>query len=163
MDTTQYGHSSRTHAGFTLVEVLISLGILASGLLGITALQNEALKFNHAAYLESQALFLINDMMERIRANSTVAAYAMGFTEGVSVAADCALVICDGEEMAAWDKGKWRAMVENSAYLPGAESEIRFNPLNHEYTISIRYDWSKLAGSDEKRTVSVTSRIQGNA
>ncbi len=67
--------------GFSLIEVLISLSILAAGLLGMTALQNEALQFNQAAFTDSQAQFLINDMVERIRANRGNNTYAIGFTK----------------------------------------------------------------------------------
>ncbi len=55
--------------GFTLLEVMICLVILAGGMLGMTAMQIEGLKYNKAAFTESQAQFLLNDMVERIRAN----------------------------------------------------------------------------------------------
>lgn len=157
--------------GFSLIEVLISLSILAAGLLGMTALQNEALQFNQAAFTDSQAQFLINDMVERIRANSGSNLYAINYTEDTPTASvDCATETCTSAEMAVWDLAQWRGMIESTfaddgvTYLPGGESQILFNNTNQTYIISVRYDWSQLGeeelNNDGKRTISVTTRIQ---
>lgn len=55
--------------GFTLVEVLVSMVIMAIGLLGLAALQGRALKDNQDAYLYSQASLLAYEMGDRIKAN----------------------------------------------------------------------------------------------
>lgn len=55
--------------GFSLIEVLVGLIILAIGLLGLAGLQLEALRNNNSAYLRSQATFLAYDIMDRMRAN----------------------------------------------------------------------------------------------
>lgn len=157
--------------GFSLIEVLISLSILAAGLLGMTALQNEALQFNQAAFTDSQAQFLINDMVERIRSNRSNNTYAIGFTETTPTASvNCAATTCTSNQMAIWDIAQWRAMVEATVaddgitYLPSGESQILFNTTTQAYIISVRYDWSQLGESelnnDGKRTISVTTRIQ---
>jgi type IV pilus assembly protein PilV len=161
----------RPSLGFSLIEVLISLSILAAGLLGMTALQNEALQFNQAAFTDSQAQFLINDMVERIRANRGNNTYAIGFTEDTPTASvNCATTSCSSNEMATWDIAQWRAMVEATVasdgvtYLPSGESQILFNATTQTYIISVRYDWSQLGeaelNNDGKRTISVTTRIQ---
>lgn len=157
--------------GFSLIEVLISLSILAAGLLGMTALQNEALQFNQAAFTDSQAQFLINDMVERIRSNWSNNTYAIGFTEATPTpSVDCSTAECTSNEMAIWDIAQWRGMVEATfaddgvSYLPGGESQILFNNTTQTYIISVRYDWSQLGeaelNNDGKRTITVTTRIQ---
>ncbi len=55
--------------GMTLIEVLVSILILAIGLLGAAALQLNALKYTDSSTLNSQASFIAYDMMDRIRAN----------------------------------------------------------------------------------------------
>ncbi len=57
------------HQGFSLLEVLIALFILSLSLLGLAALHTNSLKFNHSAYLYSQAITLSTEMLERMRAN----------------------------------------------------------------------------------------------
>ncbi|WP_414058561.1 type IV pilus modification protein PilV [Pseudomonas sp. HR96] len=56
-------------AGFSLIEVLISVLILAVGLLGAAAIQLNALKFTDSSRMTSQASFVAYDMLDRIRAN----------------------------------------------------------------------------------------------
>ncbi len=71
--------------GFTLLEVLVSLLILAIGLLGLAALQTRGVKYNHDAYGRSQGTLLANQMMDMLRANPTnVAAYVTGRRFGVT-------------------------------------------------------------------------------
>lgn len=54
--------------GFSLVEVLIALLVIAIGLLGLASLQARGLKFNHDAYVRSQATNMTYDIVERMRA-----------------------------------------------------------------------------------------------
>lgn len=149
--------------GFSLIEVLVSLVILAGGLLGMTALQHEALKYNHTAFTESQAMFLIGDMVERIRANHAAGSYAIAFGESAPTATkDCESAVCSPTEMATWDVEQWRDRVGSANFLPNGDSAISFAPLSNEYTVSIRYEWTHLGAvdlTDGLRTVSVTTRI----
>ena len=59
----------KTHSGFTLLEVLIAMLLLAIGLLGLAALQTVSIRNNLAAYNHGQATQLLYDMSDRIRAN----------------------------------------------------------------------------------------------
>ncbi len=58
-----------TQAGMTLIEVLVSLLVLAIGLLGAAAIQINALKYTDSSTMASQASFIAYDMLDRIRAN----------------------------------------------------------------------------------------------
>jgi type IV pilus assembly protein PilV len=60
----------KTHSGFTLIEVLIAMLILAGGLLGLAALQTVTLRSNLAAYNHGQATQLLYDISDRMRANN---------------------------------------------------------------------------------------------
>jgi type IV pilus assembly protein PilV len=55
--------------GFTLVEVLVSLVVLAIGLLGIAKLMLLSSHSNDSAYLRSQATALAYEMLDDMRAN----------------------------------------------------------------------------------------------
>jgi type IV pilus assembly protein PilV len=67
--------------GMTLIEVLVSVLILAIGLLGAAAIQLNALKYTDSATLSSQATFIAYDMMDRIRANVDGNATGNGSTD----------------------------------------------------------------------------------
>jgi type IV pilus assembly protein PilV len=59
--------------GFTMLEVLISMIVIALGLLGFAGLQAVSLKNANTAYLRSQATMLSHDIVERMRVNRAVA------------------------------------------------------------------------------------------
>ncbi|RMO83780.1 hypothetical protein ALQ33_02494 [Pseudomonas syringae pv. philadelphi] len=72
--------------GMTLIEVLVSVLILAIGLLGAAAIQLNALKYTDSSTMRSQASFIAYDMMDRIRANVDGNASANGSTSNVLAA-----------------------------------------------------------------------------
>ncbi len=55
--------------GFTLIEVLVATLVLTVGLLGIAAMQMVSFQTNQSAYMRSQATYLAQDIMDRMRAN----------------------------------------------------------------------------------------------
>lgn len=63
--------------GFTLLEVVISMAILAFGLLGVASLHMVSLQNTNAAYLRSQAVTISDDLIERIRNNPALLAHAI--------------------------------------------------------------------------------------
>lgn len=105
-------HSNR---GFTLLEVLISMVVLAVGLLGVSGLQVTGLRSNHSSLMRTQATLYTSDMADRMRANST------GFNAGdydipAAVAkADCGTTTgCTPQEMADNDMSVWSAEIGNT-------------------------------------------------
>jgi len=55
--------------GFSLLEVLIAVLVLALGILGAASLQLNALRYHSGALYATQANVLAQDMLERMRAN----------------------------------------------------------------------------------------------
>lgn len=82
---------SRTQAGVTLVEVLVTMVILAIGLLGLVALQARVQILQAEAYQRAQALMLLKDMAGRIsnnRNNADDYLIAPGASIGAPIPAD---------------------------------------------------------------------------
>ena len=61
-------------AGMTMLEVLVTLVILAFGLLGLAGLHIKIQTLDMEAYQRAQAILLLRDMAERIKANGANAA-----------------------------------------------------------------------------------------
>jgi len=79
------GHRLR-HVGFSLIEVLVAVIILAFGLLALAGLIAKSHTSEYDAYQRAQAAVLLDDMVERINANranaaSYVTAAALGTGE----------------------------------------------------------------------------------
>src|SRR5688572_24195679 len=70
------------HAGFTMLEVLVSLLIAVVGLLGLLGLQTQAQVSEFESYQRAQALVLANDMVDRIAFNrgTDAAGYVVGWS-----------------------------------------------------------------------------------
>lgn len=72
----------RANAGFSLIEVMIAVLVLAVGILGAGALQTMGLQTTQGAYFRSQGIILAEDIVDRMRANRTAPALA-AYVQGV--------------------------------------------------------------------------------
>lgn len=76
--------------GATLIEVLVTIVIIAFGLLGMAGLQIRMQMSEMEAYQRSQALMLLNDMASRIQTNRAAAAsYVTGTATPLGTGRDC--------------------------------------------------------------------------
>src|SRR5947207_126816 len=76
--------SAARSAGFTMIEVLVSLVITVFGLLGLVGIQAFAHQAELESYQRAQALVLMNDMVERINSNRASAGCYNFSTIGIS-------------------------------------------------------------------------------
>jgi type IV pilus assembly protein PilV len=137
-----------THnAGFTLLEVLIAVFVLATGLLGLAGLQAATLSNNQSAYNRSQATRLAYDMAERIRSNFVVAKNLQNSTyitinpdAATDQKDDCAAVstTCTASDMAQNDLFLWYQDLTNT--LPSGTGSIAVNAATRVFTITINWD-----------------------
>lgn len=123
--------------GFTLIEVLIAVVILAVGLLGMASLLLNSMQSSQNAYLRSQASMLTYDLIERMRANQEHAVTTNAYTLAANAAATsdpgCASS-CPPSDQAQKDLHDWRAAL--AAGIPEATAAItRSN--DNQYQISI--------------------------
>lgn len=118
--------SKRQQQGSSLVEVMVALFVLAIGLLGVLAMQSKSMQYNQSAHTYSQAVYLANDMAERIRSNfSQAAAYVITADAAASATAPspkCDQNPCDAAELVAWDTYEWTQKVRD--FLPVGEAAI---------------------------------------
>jgi type IV pilus modification protein PilV len=62
-------HNKIEQQGFTLIEVLVTVIIMAIGLLGVAGLQLAGMRSNHSAFLRTQATIAAYDLIDRMRAD----------------------------------------------------------------------------------------------
>jgi type IV pilus assembly protein PilV len=136
-----------THnAGFTLLEVLIAVFVLATGLLGLAGLQAATLSNNQSAYNRSQATRLAYDMAERIRSNFVVAKNLQNSTYktinpvDAERQTDCETVstTCTASDMAQNDLFLWYLDLTNT--LPSGTGSIAVNAATRVFTITVNWD-----------------------
>lgn len=131
--------STATNTGFTLIEVLVSLVVLAIGLLGLAMLQTTGLRFNTNSYSRTQATYLAYDLAERMRANvpafqagdydvlNQTAAKGIDSSSNSSYSCNlptnsncsCDTGTCTNAAMAQYDLGQWYYNLDT--LLPGVK------------------------------------------
>ena len=66
-------NKSRKQSGFSLVETLVALFVLAIGILGLSALHATSMRGGSSSHHRSQAVLIAYDVMDRLRSNRAVA------------------------------------------------------------------------------------------
>ena len=110
--------------GFTMVEVLVALVVLAIGLLGIAALYLNSLQSGRTAIYRTQAVNLAADLADRIRANRTAqAAYGTLFADAEVQVAGCYTTGgCIDTDLASSDLALWKGTV--AQLLPNGQGQV---------------------------------------
>lgn len=129
------------NAGFTLIEVLIAMLVLAVGLLGLAGLQATGLKNNQSAYNRSQATQLAYDLADRMRANvAGKASYTAILPSSATAKTNCLTTTgCTPADLAQNDLFEWNSAVSNN--LPSGIGTIAVAA--NIFTISITWDDDK--------------------
>ena len=115
-------------AGFALIEVLVTVVVVAIGLLGVAGMQATALRYGHSAYMRSLATLQATDIADRMRANIPAVAsgrYQMGLNTAATPMAKSACFSASGcvsDDMAANDLYEWTTEV--NARLPGSTAVV---------------------------------------
>lgn len=146
--------------GFTLIEVLITILIMAVGLMGLSAMQLTSLKVNQGAYYRSQASVLASDILDRMRANRA------GFDSGgydsldteatIPAAQSCISAVsgCSPAQVALQDFREWSAYfvdvdsLGNSyvPFIPGATATVTVDSDNNA---TVMINWGQEGWEDD--------------
>jgi len=139
-----------TVAGFTLIEVLISIIVLSVGLLGIAMMQANGMNFTTSAYARTQASFLANEILDAMRMSATPGNYTG--TPGTCTTLSIPATISDSNNLACW-----YAQIQNTKVLPAGGACIT-NSSGTTYTVEVY--WTRLRTHD---TSAPTATICGTS
>lgn len=161
----------QSEIGSTLIEVLIALLVLSVGLLGLAALQLNALRGVSDSSQRSQATWILQDIAERIRANPDAldASYTTPANCGAVPAKFCAdhfqpgtgavkAENCTEDEMAAFDI--WETQCSYAAV-------VAFNTIDGRYSsrdfLSLPPNGETLRIDKTGNVLTITANWQGQA
>ena len=109
--------------GFSLVEALVAVVIVSIGLLGVGELIVLSLREGAAALWRTQAVNLVSDMLERIRANPDgggayeCSGYPQGPAERGCAPSGVPAQRCTARELAEDDLARWQGLARQSLPL----------------------------------------------
>ena len=153
-------HPRHTTAGFTLIEILVTLTIIAVGLLGLGAFQARTQQAGLEAYNRVQALVLLDGIVNRINANrQTAPCYAITTPAGIPYlgyadAGHAGAISCAGfgdvntqqlavDDLNEWDqilKGARETVAGNATGAAlGARGCISLDAATSTYTVAVAW------------------------
>lgn len=125
--------------GTTLIEVAITVLILASSLLAMATLQTRSLQFNQSALMRSQANIYAYDIIDRIRINrgsasENIEKYNADYDADPS-----------GNAVATTDVSEWRA--DLSSALPSGKGAISCTLSSRVCIVKIKWSEEQIFGA----------------
>lgn len=132
--------------GTTLIEVLVAILVTAIGVMGAAAVQLNAVKFNQTAKFRSTAVFLANDIADRLRANRTA---ALNGDYDIAMDDDAP----SGTSIDVVDLSEW--LGELALRMPSGDGEVARD--DRRFTITIQWDESRLSDTREAGSGNVQS------
>jgi type IV pilus assembly protein PilV len=162
-----------SQTGASLLEVLISVFVLAFGLLGVAGLQTSSLRNTQSALERSQVVFLTHSILDAMRANMDIAAGSdiekmkinaayntpgdTGFVTSADAPPPGCTALPGGATLAHYDLKTW---LDNIALNLGADACGRVScDASKVCTVSIRWNDSRGLEGASGQTVTTTSRL----
>lgn len=142
MITTPHPTSRRKHQrGMSLIESLISLLVLALGVMALAGVQTRLLVESRTTNSRGVAIGLIDDLTNRIALNrdSAIAGSYNSAWGAVVAAQDCVTNQCTGVQLAQSDLNLWRANV--ASVLPAGNASV-FQSASDPRQIGISVAWA---------------------
>ena len=135
-----------TQCGFSMIEVLVTLVILAFGILGLAGMQTLGLKNSQSSMHRTQASLVAYDIIDRMRSNCSAAlggAYNIALTAASPTATTT---------MAERDLSQWRASVATA--LASGTGAVAVNAATYIATVTVQWDDSRAtSGSTAQQIV----------
>lgn len=127
------------YRGDTMIEVLVTVLILAVGVLGVAAMQVTTLQNLNISHSASTAEILTVDFGERMRANGTAAlADTYNHTTAPTGFTDCVVNVCTMTQLAGYDMGTWWNSL--GASLPAASGQVARVGTTNTFSVTVRWD-----------------------
>jgi len=139
-------------AGFSMLEVLVTLVVLSTGLLGVANLQVDALRGNQGAYLASVAAQQAQDMTERMNANPAgvmANQYDVIDASIPDIEVNCQSGDCTPTQLAQFDHNRWNT--SNQALLPNGAGQVAEISAGI-FLVGVRWHDRQLAGASGWQT-----------
>jgi type IV pilus assembly protein PilV len=137
--------------GFAMIEVLVTMLIIAFGILGFVGLQANSTLAQVEAYQRSQAIVLVSDIAQRIQLNHPDAASYVGTNIGTTAPGDCATQ----PSLAARDLCEWSLLIQGASEtlngsklgaVMGARGCIT-SPAANQYVITLAWQGVRASGA----------------
>lgn len=147
------GHGTRA-AGFSLIEVMVAVLVLALGLLGMAALQSVSLRYNQSANYRTQATNLAYEFIDTARSYSdrdltNLVALVQNFTDWSAM---CAIgtppsyACASNDDALNCDRERWAQKICRT--MPNGRGQVTLDTSLAAPQITVRLCWNDDRGLD---------------
>ena len=162
----------RNQRGFSMIEVLVTLLIIALALLGTAGLQAYSMRLNQGGQFRTQAVFLVADLTERMEANKNAiskGAYALALSNAPNpLLTSCIDAVCTCDRLAGgvcsalalYDLSVWQNTV--AATLPQSSWSV-VNVGGNPSTVTVTVSWVDRRADTTNAAFDNTSQLGSNA
>jgi len=140
--------------GFSMIEVLIAIVVLAIGLLGFALLQTTTLRYTQSANSRTLATNLGYSLLDQMRTNRLSAAQYTG--AGFNSLTDTACNPSASTDAVAQGIASWRCQVFN-ALGPSAAATVTFDASGQA---SVQLSWGERSAIDSENMTTFTASTQ---
>lgn len=136
-------------AGFTLVEVMVSIVLIAIGLFGMLSMLTTSMSANRFSYAGTSGVQLAEYMVDQIRVNG-------GNNNGLYHGMDTDSAACAADAV---DCGPWRTALLNSGLVnPRGRVTVQVNtPTGRTDTIQVQVEWG---AAGERRNATLNTILE---
>ena len=162
----------RSQRGFSMIEVLVTLLIIALALLGTAGLQAYSMRLNQGGQFRTQAVFLVADLTERMEANKNAiskGAYALALSNAPNpLLTSCTDAVCTCDRLAGgvcsalalYDLSVWQNTV--AATLPQSSWSV-VNAGGNPSTVTVTVSWVDRRADTTTAAFDNTTQLGSNA
>lgn len=149
--------------GFTIVEVLVAMIILAIGVLGLGIMQISSLQNTRGGQMRSQATLLAYDIIDSMRANIpavTAGHYNSADRQGFDGPTQCYGVAanCSDQDMASADLDRWRTSLRLNL-PPAGWGTVTTTDSGNTSVVAVTVNWTDPYAPDGFEQLTLTSEL----
>lgn len=129
--------------GISLIEVLISMFVLAVGILGIVSLQALSIRDGVNSQYLSRAQMVTEDLLNRIHSNRSGALsgdYAATLDASTAAVMTCEAAACTPAQLADYDLRQIASRMGAELSIPDSSFTLSFNNVLSEYSVALTWN-----------------------
>ncbi|MBV1915220.1 MAG: type IV pilus modification protein PilV [Pseudomonadales bacterium] len=158
-----FKHSvAHKQSGFSLIEVMITAVIIGGSLLGIAQLQATSVRNSQDAYYRAAANTLAYEIIDRMRANRTVAStttnYDIDLGDAV-IASNCETANCTPAQISKYDLEAWKYLLATNLPVGDGAVNVVLGATGAEITVTVEWQDNDSSGNRGDYSLNVSTLL----
>ena len=150
-------------SGFSLIEVMVTAVIIGGSLLGIAQLQATSIRNSQDAYYRATANTLAYEIIDRMRANRTLASTTTNYATALGAAevagTNCEAESCSRAELSDYDLEAWKYLLSTNLPVGDGAVTVAVGPTGAEITVTVQWQDNDSTGNRNSYNLNVSTLL----